>query len=64
MFHPLEPHKDLAPRAPIQLPLLFIYKTDLLAKVVLWFNVITDFMYNIDTILCGLSLLLVLRPLL
>ena len=51
MFHPLEPHKDLAPRAPIQLLLLLINKIDLLAKVVLWFNVLTDFMYNIDTIM-------------
>ena len=51
MFHPFQARKDLAPRAPIQLPLSLIYKTDLLAKVVLCFNVITDFMYNIDTIM-------------
>ena len=50
VFHPFQPHKDLAPRAPIQLLLLLINKIDLLAKVqVLWFNVLTDFMYNIDT---------------
>ena len=50
VLHPFQPHKDLAPRAPIQLLLLLINKIDLLAKVqVLWFNVLTDFMYNIDT---------------
>ena len=51
MFYPFQAHKDLVPRAPIQLLLLLINKIDLLAKVVLWFNVLTDFMYNIDTIM-------------
>ena len=51
VFHAFQPRKDLAPRAPIQLLLLLINKIDLLAKVVLWFNVLTDFMYNIDTIM-------------
>ena len=50
-IHPFQPHKDLAPKAPIQLLLLLINKIDLMAKVVLCFNVLTNFMYNIDTIM-------------
>ena len=32
-IHPFQPHKDLAPKAPIQLLLLLINKIDLMAKV-------------------------------